>query len=193
MPLGGQPSGEAGIPVPFRGREERPGQLDPHVRSPSLCISPRTHGRIGHRHCRAAHVETPFTAAAAGSAPCARCSSRRAHRAAPGAAHHRARAAPDGRPQARPVAPGAARGASPDRSNRGPRRAPRPSASPAVATPMSAAPRGRVCYGSGSRSPGDRSGRSAARSSWASRKRWRGARSPDRHRPGSGPSTTVRP
>ena len=27
MPLGGQPSGEAGIPVPFRGREERPGQL----------------------------------------------------------------------------------------------------------------------------------------------------------------------
>ena len=57
--------------------------------------------------------------AAADSGPCARCSSRRGRRAAPAAARHRGRAAPDGRPRARRVAPGAARDASPGRSSRG--------------------------------------------------------------------------
>ena len=54
----------------------------------------------------------PLVTAAAGSAPCARCSSRRAHRAGPAAAHHRGRAGPDGRQRAPRVGPGAARGAS---------------------------------------------------------------------------------
>ena len=95
---------------------------------------------------------------------------------------------PDGRPRARRVAPGAARDASPGRSSRGARPRPRPSASPAVATPTSAGPDGRACAGSGWRSPGGRSGRSAARSSSASRRRRCGSRSPDRRRPERGSS-----
>jgi hypothetical protein len=133
-------------------------------------------------------IAAPLTAVAR-STPCARCSSRRARPAEPVAARHRGRAGPDGRPPARRVAPDAEDDASPGSASRGPRRAPRRSASPAAARPTSAGPDGRVCAGSGWRSRGDRSDRSAARSSWASRRSRCGARSPDRRRPGSEAST----
>ena len=135
------------------------------------------------------HLEATRLTAAAGSTPCARYSSSRGRRAVPAVARHPGRAAPDGRPRARRVGPDAARGASRDRPSRGPRRGPRPSASPAVARLMSAGSDGRVCVGSGWRSPDDRSGRSAARSSSASRRRQRGARSLDRRRRENEPYT----
>ncbi len=46
---GRQSRGEAVIPIPLRGRKERPGQVDLHVRSPSLHASPRTPRRIEHQ------------------------------------------------------------------------------------------------------------------------------------------------
>ena len=85
------------------------------------------------------------------------------------------------------------RDASPGRSSREARPRPRPSASPAVATLTSAGSDGRACGGSGWRSPGGRSDRSAARSSSASRRSRCGSRSPDRRRRASEPSTVSRP
>ena len=132
---------------------------------------------------------TSGPAAAADPTPSARCNRRRAHQAELAAAHHRARAAPDGLPRGRRVGRSAARDASQDTSSHGPRRGPRPSASPAVARPTSVAPGGPVSGGNGSRSRAARSDRSAALS-WSASHRCRCvARSPDRHRRGSEPST----
>ena len=125
--------------------------------------------------------------AAADPTPSARCSSRRAHRAEPGVVRHRGRAAPDGRPRGRRVGPDADRGASRDSASHGPPRAPRRSASPLVARQSSVAPDRRAFGGSGWRNQDDRSGRSGARSSSASRRRQRGPCSPDRHRGASVP------
>ena len=138
-------------------------------------------------------ASAPRLTAAADSIPCARCSSRRGRQALPAVARHRGRAAPDGRPRALRVARHAARGASPDSASHGGRHGPRPSASPAVARPTSAGSGGRESSGSGWRSPDGRSGRSAARSSWASRRRRCGGRSPGRRRPVSEPSTIRQP
>ena len=135
----------------------------------------------------------PALTAAADPAACARCSSSRGHPAAPAAAHHRGRAAPDGQPRARRVGPRAARDASRGSSSHGPRRGPRPSASPGVARPRCVGPDGRVCVGSGWRSLVARSGRNDARSSSASRRRRHDARSPDRRRAVSEPSTIRQP
>ena len=130
-----------------------------------------------------------FTSAA-GSTPSEHCSSGRGRRAVPAAARHRGRAAPDGRPRARRAGPGAPRDASQDTSSHSAPPSPPPSASPAVARRWSAGPDGRECGGSGWRSLGGRSGRSGARSSWASRTSRCGPRSPDRRRRASQSSTT---
>ena len=139
---------------------------------------------------RLVHPAARLTSAA-DPTPSARCSSRRAPPAAPVVAHLQGRAAPDGRPRARRVGPGVACDASRDSASRGPRRGPPLSASPAVATLTSVAPDGRVSAGSGSRSPVVRSGRSDARSSWASRRRRCGGRSPGRRRRVSEPSSVF--
>ncbi len=129
---------------------------------------------------------------AADSTPCARCSSSTARPVARAVARHRGRAARDDRPRARRVGPSAPDDATQDSSSRGARHGHRPSASPAAAKPTSAGRGGRACGGSGWRSPGARSGRSAARSSWASRRRHRGPRSPDRRRRVNEPSIIRR-
>ncbi len=120
--------------------------------------------------------------AAADSTPCERCSSRIGRRAGPAAARHREPAARDGRPSGLRAARSAVPGASQDRPSRALPPNPRPCAPPAVARPTSAAPDGRACAGSDWRSPGGRSGRSAARSSSASHRPRCGPRSLDRRR-----------
>ena len=161
--------GRSAYRVPSRGRRGSPLAGSGRHRATALC--------------------PPALSAAAGSTPCARCSSSRGRPARAAAARHRGRAARDGRPRARRVAPGAAAGASPDRSSHGARPRPRPSSSPASARLTSFGRGGRASGGSGWRSPGGRSGRSAARSSWASRRGRRGSRSPDMRRRASGPSS----
>ena len=159
-----------------RGMAER---VCDDVRPTGICLTDRVAGG-----CAVRDRVTPGLSTAADSGPSGRCSSRRGRRAGQVAAYHRARAERDGRPRGRPVAPHAASDASPDRPSRSAPPSPRSSVAPGVARPRSAGPGGRACDGSGWRSQLGRSGRSVARSSSASRKRWRGSRSPDRRRPG---------